>query len=84
MIGATYPYCAVVFQLLAAQCNPVMIKFLDVLDGSPLIPISLIHAHDFASLVTDAIIRKEVRRVGKNHVKHEIELGQQFETIAMQ
>jgi len=48
------------------------------------IPIPFIYTHNLTSLITDAIIGKEIRRVGKYHIKLEIKLGQQLETITMQ
>ena len=57
VIGATDPYCPIIFQLLTAQCYPLTVKFPNLLWRTALIPITFIHTNYFPCLVADTIIR---------------------------
>ena len=83
MISSAHPYCSIVFQLFTAFTYPCPIEGIHVFRSPPFVPLPLIHAHDFPTLHAYSPIAQEIRRVSKYHVELEIELFQQFDTVAV-
>ena len=73
MVCTGNPYCTIIAEFISAKRKPFFIEKLYLLRRFGFIPTSFINADHFAGLATYATITKEVWRVGKYHVKSEIE-----------
>lgn len=84
MVGARHPDGAVVFQVVTATGEPLLVESVDMFGRAALVPFALVHAHHLSALHADAAIGEEVGRVGENHVEGEGELRQQLRTVALE
>ena len=82
-MSTTYPDGTIILQLVFTCRQPSSIKFINVFSRGGLVPFPFIYTNNLSVANADTSITQEVRRVGKYHVKLEIELGQQFKCIAM-
>ena len=83
MVSTANPDGAVIFQLVSAEPQPFHVERHHFILRHTLVTLTLVHAHDLSALQRYATVGEEVGWVGEYHVELEIELFQQFDTVAV-
>ena len=83
VVGAANPYTSVLFQLLAAQAQPSSVEIVHFVRCAALVPLAFVYTDYPSALHAYSTVGQEVRRVGKYEVELEVELGKEFQAVAM-
>ena len=81
---SAHPNRAVRFEFVATHAQPFVVETIVVSKARRSIPIPFIDTNHSPALYADAAVGEKIGRIGEYHIEPEIEIFEQFDTIALQ